>query len=120
MRLPLWWLPDHDASSITFYAAVPGAFVDLAADLTHSLGLAANAVTLDGLAPDVLAVALSSGFTGLAGFTAVNRAIGMLMAAGFDIADARAELAARAARTGLALVEVAERQVAAWPHRPTP
>jgi hypothetical protein len=42
------------------------------------------------------------------------------MAAGFDIADARAELAARAARTGLTVVEVAERQLAAWPHRSTP
>jgi hypothetical protein len=56
----------------------------------------------------------------LAGFAAVNRAIGMLMAAGFDLADARAELAARAARAGVTLVEVAERQVAAWPHRPIP
>jgi hypothetical protein len=121
MRLPLWWLStEQDASSITFYAAAPGAFVDLAADLTHSLGLEANAVVLDGLTPEVLAVALSSGLTGLAGFTAVNRAIGMLMAAGFDIDDARAELAARAARTGVTLVEVAERQVAAWPHRAAP
>jgi hypothetical protein len=121
MRLPLWWLSmDQDASSITFYAAVPGAFVDLAADLTHTLGLDANAVTLDGLGPEILALGLSSGLTGLAGFTAVNRAIGMLMAGGFDIDDARAELAARAARTGLTLVEVAERQVAAWPHRAMP
>ena len=121
MRLPLWWLStEQDASSITFYAAVRGAFVDLAADLTHSLGLDANAVILDGLAPEVMAVTLSSGLTGLAGFTAVNRAIGMLMAGGFDIDDARAELAARAARTGLTLVEVAERQVAAWPHRAVP
>jgi hypothetical protein len=121
MSLPLWWLStDQDASSITFYAAVPGAFVDLAADLTHSLGLDANAVILDGLAPEALAATLSSGLTGLAGFTAVNRAIGMLMAAGFDVADARAELAARAARAGLTLVEVAQRQVSAWPHRPAP
>lgn len=121
LRLPLWWLStDQDASSITFFAAAPGAFVDLAADLTHTLGLDANAVTLDGLAPEVLAMTLSSGLTGLAGFTAVNRAIGMLMAAGFDIADARAELAARAVRTGVTLVEVAVRQVAAWPHRPMP
>jgi hypothetical protein len=121
MRLPLWWLAtDQESSSITFYATTPGAFVDLAADLTHSLGLDQDAVVLDGLGPEALAEPLQSGLTGLAGFTAVNRAIGMLMAAGFDTADARAELEARAAKTGLSLVEIAERQVAAWPKRPAP
>jgi hypothetical protein len=100
LRVPLGLLgPEYDhGSRVILYAGTPGAFVDLAADLGYVLkapvathqadGGSAGSKTappleliLDGdLSPNVEA----SGLTGLSEFSAVNRAIGILIDQGHN------------------------------------
>jgi hypothetical protein len=65
LRLSLAWIPSLGADNrITFYAATPGTFVDLAADLTF-----ARDIRLDEDIPPVLA----SDLTGVGRLSAINR-----------------------------------------------
>lgn len=74
---------------MVLYAATPGAFVDLAADLAWVLRLEPTALALD----QHLVVPVSSdGLVGLAEHATINRAIGVLIARGHTPASARGEL----------------------------
>ena len=97
-------------SQLVFYAATPGAFVDLAVDLGHALGLAyVTAVTdgVDGHPPQIAVDAdlpprsLTSGVTGSTEASAVNRAIGVLIEQGHPPGQAQALLHADAEAAGL-------------------
>jgi hypothetical protein len=76
------------AGTLTLYASTPGAFVDLAADLTYALDVDHSAVILDqDLTPSASADARS-----LDGHTTVNRAIGALIERGHTPESANLEL----------------------------
>jgi len=126
LRLPLVLLgPDHDGGSrVTFYASIPGAFVDLAADLGYALETSVTTVPdgqdhagsdLDGqtaahpedqlgllLDGDLLQNAEVSGLTGLAELSAVSRALGILIDRGHDPGGAYDSLLRAAAAGGVA------------------
>ena len=90
MRVPLDVLGDADPGSVlVLYAAKPGAFVDLAADLSFALGLSPGIVILD---DDLTPTNVSPGLIGLAELAQVNQAIGILIKRGHLPDDARAEL----------------------------
>jgi hypothetical protein len=77
------------ASTLVLYAATPGAFVDLAADLSYALGIEPTALTRDGhldLATD------TAGLTGLDEHFAINQAIGVLIDRGHTPESALEEL----------------------------
>jgi hypothetical protein len=121
LRLPLGLVSQVDGESrVVFFASAPGAFTDLAADLSHALGgipveqssPAADGVDLGGTHMDghrkaiVLDVDLPplsrvSGLNGIGELTVVNRAIGMLMAPGHDIEQAHQVLRREAAAAGV-------------------
>jgi len=95
-------------SQIVLYAANPGAFVDLAADIDylHRQGHPGDgygsrpAVALD---IDLPPITLVSGFLGLTEYETVNRAIGMLIQRGQEPVEARATLHRDARASGLAV-----------------
>ena len=89
LRLPLNWATMETGSMIIFYAGVPGAFVDLAADLNYSLRLSPGTIVLD---EDTAAPLSGSGLTGAAESTTVNQAIGVLIDRGYTPATAGAHL----------------------------
>ena len=89
------WATSKTGSTIIFYAGVPGAFVDLAADLSYSLGLPPGTVVLD---EDTAAPLSESGLTGAAESSTVNQAIGVLIDRGYTPATAGAHLRTRRAR----------------------
>jgi hypothetical protein len=124
LRLPLALVSpavDH-GSRVVFFAVTPGAFIDLAADLSYVLGgtpvsQASPAADgddhrdhgeagLDGhrrvieLDVDLPLLSRVSGLTGLAELTVLNRAIGMLVAQGRDIEQAHQLLRRDAAAAG--------------------
>jgi hypothetical protein len=79
----------ESGSSLVLYATVPGAFVDLAADLGWVLEIKPMALLLD----QHLAVpAPSDGVTGLREHATINRAIGALIERGHTPESARNEL----------------------------
>ena len=126
LRLPLGLLgPDHDGGSqVIFYAGIPGAFVDLAADLGYALEASVTMVSdgqghagsdLDGQAvanahdplgllldADLLPNVKVAGVTGLAELSAVSRALGILIDRGHDPGDAYVSLRRAAAAAGVA------------------
>lgn len=69
-------------SALILYAAVPGAFVDLGADLSFDLGEPLAAFVLDAHLTEHLHRSSTPEFTGLSDFSHVNRAIGILLACG--------------------------------------
>ena len=98
LRLPLRLVSmlQSGGSWIVFYAARPGALVDLAADLSHALGVplgttsapgrgteatdgGAPSVRLDG---DLPPVSMTSGIAGLEELSTINRAVGVLIGDG--------------------------------------
>jgi hypothetical protein len=100
LRLPLVLVsPAVDPESrVVFFAGTPGAFTDLAADLSYALGgipVEHGRTGVDGqpnvivLDSDLPLVSPVSGLTGLAELSALNRAIGMLVDHGRDIEQAR-------------------------------
>jgi hypothetical protein len=95
-------------SQIVLYASQAGAFIDLAADIEY-LHRRSHSVDGDGaraaaaLDLDLPPITLVSGFIGLAEYTTINRAIGMLIQRGHDPADAHATLHRDASSSGLAL-----------------
>ena len=122
LRLPLGLVSAtvDGESRIVFYAGIPGAFIDLAADLSHALGgipFDGRSSTanhdghrrrhLDGhrrvieLDVDLSPVSRRSGLTGLAELTVLNRAIGILVDQGNDIEQAHHVLRRDAAAAGV-------------------
>jgi hypothetical protein len=117
LRLPLGLVSSVDGESrVVFFASTPGAFTDLAADLSHALGgipVEQASPATDGMDPggthmdghrkaivldvDLPPLSRVSGLNGMAELTVLNRAIGMLMAQGHDIEQARQVLRREAA-----------------------
>jgi len=125
LRLPLALVSpavDH-GSRVVFFAVTPGAFIDLAADLSYVLGGIPvsqasppadgddhrdhGGAGLDGhrraieLDLDLPLLSRVSGLTGFAELTVLNRAIGMLVAQGNDIEQAHQLLRRDAAAAGV-------------------
>jgi hypothetical protein len=122
LRLPLVLVsPAADPESrLVFFAGTPGAFTDLAADLSYALGgipVGQASPAVDGvdqrethvenrrgaieLDVDLPPLSRVSGLTGLAELTFLNRAIGMLVAQGRDIEQAHQLLRRDAAAAGV-------------------
>jgi hypothetical protein len=122
LRLPLALVsPVVDpASRVIFFAVIPGAFTDLAADLSYALGgipVEQASPAVDGvdqrgmrgddqrraieLDADLPPLSLVSELTGLAELTVLNRAIGMLVDQGHDIEQAHQLLHRDAAAVGV-------------------
>jgi hypothetical protein len=123
LRLPLALVSEavDPESHVVFFAGTPGAFTDLAADLSYALGgipveqqssAASSAdgasTRLDGprraieLDNDLPLFAPVSGLTGLADLTVLNRAIGMLVDRGHDLVQAHQVLRRDAAAARVA------------------
>lgn len=111
LRLPLVVLgaASHRESRVIFYAATPGAFVDLAADLGHALQTPVTthdpggrdghgSILLDG---DLPPRSLASGLTGLDEASSINRAIGILIDQGHPPEEAEGVLRRHAAAAGV-------------------
>lgn len=81
--------PGEAASTLLLYAATPGAFVDLSADLGYALGIDPAGLVLDAHLP---APEGSSGMTGLGAHLAIEQAIGVLIGRGYPPEAARDEL----------------------------
>jgi hypothetical protein len=124
LRLPLGLVSRRvdGESRVVFFAGTPGAFTDLAADLSHALGgisvngrssTAKNAddhgIRVDGhrkvieldIDIDLLPASRTSGLTGLAELTVLNRALGMLIQQGHDLEQAHQVLRREAAAAGV-------------------
>jgi hypothetical protein len=133
LRVPLIAMDSyHDPDSqIIFYAGKPGALVDMAADLAY--GLTTSVVTesdefvSDGddqaqpghlqagrvlvIDADVPAARPASGLFGLSEFSAVNRALGMMIAQGHDPDHAYERLRREATAAGVELHVFATRML---------
>lgn len=94
--------------TVVFYAANPGAFVDLGADSRRIFSLDGQ-VVIDGHLTSDLG---SPGLRGLSEATAVNRAIGILIEQGRSSLDARDQLHRLAATAGHSIQEAAEQLLA--------
>ena len=90
-------LPVH-SGRITIYAHQPGAFVDLAADLTYALGLDHRMIVVDDDPDDVES---ASGIDGLGEISIINRALGVMIARGSSPDEALATLQREAERHGV-------------------
>ena len=122
LRLPLGLVSTtvDGESRVVFYAGIPGAFTDLAADLSHALGgvpVDGQSYTADNADPrgprvdrhrkvieldtDLPPISRVSGLTGLAELTVLNRAMGMLIQQGHDIEEAHLVLRREAAAAGV-------------------
>jgi hypothetical protein len=101
---PLTGLPDR--SHMVFYAANPGAFIDLAADTRAAYGLDGD-VVLDGHLPPPDITGLS-GADELAERSDINQAIGVLIEDGHPPTLARRELDTRAAAAGVTVHRIAK------------
>ncbi len=96
LLIPLSALSSAGAgSSLVLYATTPGAFVDLAADLSYALDLDAASLILDEhrTMPEDSA---GAGMLGLRAHTAINQAIGVLIERGHTPESAYQELRRRA------------------------
>lgn len=94
LKIPLSALTAaQDGSSLVIYAATPGAFVDLAADLSFVLGVDLADLVLDERAPHRFrATHDRPGMHGLDEYSRINQAIGILIARGNTPETARREL----------------------------
>jgi hypothetical protein len=102
LRLSLAWVPSLSADSrITFYASVPGTFVDLAADLAFALD---SDIRLDEDIPSVLV----SDLTGVSRLSAVNKALGVLVGHGHTPDSAQRKLRRVADATPCSIQRAAE------------
>ena len=109
------------SSSITLYAATPGAFVDLEADLSFVLEpvddpagrderptTAAALISVDDLRRPTT---LHPGLTGATDLSTVNRAVGMLIGDGHHPDEAHGQLELRAAAAGMTVLAIATQLV---------
>ena len=104
LAVPLWWPGEPLGGSIIFYASVPGALVDLAADLEWLFG-ATESLSLDGDLPPPRS---DLGVAGLRELSVIGQACGVLITRGRSPEDARAELEHAARTSGSKVEEVAE------------
>lgn len=95
-------------TTLVLFAATPGAFVDLAADLAVVPGVGSSALVLDGHLSRLAGPADSVGMDGLPAYVTINRAIGVLVDRGHTPDAARRELHRRAESDGNRLPVVAE------------
>jgi hypothetical protein len=103
LSLSLAWVPLLGPDSqITFYASVPGTFVDLAADLAHALG--SISLRLDGDIPS----ALVSDLTGVRRLSTINEAVGVLIGHGHTTDGAQRELRHMADTVRISIHQAAE------------
>ena len=116
LRIPLELGPNADRGGyLVLYAATPGAFVDLAADLAYAQTLGAETLTLDG---HLSAIDHHGGIIGLAEYSSINQAIGVLIDRGHTPDSAREELDRLAAVGNHAVPVAAEQLLASLPRRP--
>jgi len=121
LGLPLELVSRVDGDSrVVFFAGTPGAFTDLAADLSFALGgvpvgqaspavdgVDQRGMRVDGqrrvieLDADLPPLSRVSGLSGLAELTVLNRAVGVLLAHGHDIEQAHQVLRRDAAAVGV-------------------
>ena len=98
-------------SAVTFYAATPGAFVDLAADLSYlharqhpappGSEAVASGIRLD---QDLRPTTLTSGLAGVAEVSTLNQAIGVLIEQGYEPDHAHHEITRRATVAGVTVL----------------
>jgi hypothetical protein len=81
--------PPTGNSTLTLYALTPGAFIDLAADLSFALGIELTAISVD---TDLRIPSGTAGLTGASAHRAINQAIGILIDRGHTAETARHEL----------------------------
>lgn len=86
---------------VTFYAARPGAFVDLAADLAHVQGAPLDRLELGERRP----ASTTAGIRGLERVSVIHRAVGVLIAHGVPPDAAQDQLAGAAAAAAVPLVD---------------
>jgi hypothetical protein len=87
-------------TTLILYAGTAGAFIDLAADLSWTFGVPPSSFALDEqLSPRLATDGDESVISGLAGFSLINQAIGVLIADGYPREDAHSELRRRAAQS---------------------
>jgi len=94
-------------STVTFYAARPGAFVDLAADIRYAYGLNGQ-IVIDGHLDNHVPSVGTPGVTGLAELLLINRAIGVLIGQGHQD-NPRSVLQWRADQAGTTLLDAAQK-----------
>ena len=106
LHLPLNEVGAADpGSTVTFYAAQPGAFVDLAADIRHAYHLNGQVVLDEHLHEAI--PGRHCKITGLTEFSLINQAIGVLIAQGHHPGTARTVLHHRADQAGTTLAAAA-------------
>lgn len=106
LRLPLAAIsPAQPGSNLVLYARTPGAFVDLAADLSYALALGPATLSLDDDLSDPVS---ESGIAGLDGQATINQALGVLIERGHTPESAREELSRLADLDGGHLHRAAE------------
>ncbi len=94
----------EEGSSLVFFAANAGAFVDLAADLAFTLGLAPQLLQLD---QHLTLGEPTEGMSGLAEMAQIEQAVGILIDQGHTISGARSELHRRAVQAETSVRAVA-------------
>lgn len=104
LQIPLGALSAHLDGQVVFYAATPGALVDLAADLRHALHLSDTQVHLD----EHLGLTGVSEVTGARELSTINRAIGFLMDRGHTPETAQQHVTHQAATTNSTLHQAAQ------------
>jgi hypothetical protein len=102
LRMALPPTPTPDAAdpatmTLVLYAATPGAFVDLAADLRWLTGAGPDSFVLDA---DLNLSDPRATAVGVAELSAINQAVGMLLGSGHSIEQAHGELDRLAAEAG--------------------
>jgi hypothetical protein len=105
LAVPIVLTAANDSSSeLVLYASNPGAFVDMAADLSYALAPASGKIRLDEhLHPDVT----ESGLAGVEELAMVNRAQGVLIGRGLTPEGAQDHLDRKARQSGLQVFQVA-------------
>lgn len=117
MLLPL--TSGAQTGHVVVYAQNRGAFIDLAADAQFALGPGSGGVVVDGHLPPPTASATQRGLDGLADRSTINQAVGFLIGKGYPPDQVHAELARRAAATGVTVASIAG-QILQTDHRPDP
>jgi hypothetical protein len=88
---------DGSTMSLILYAGIPGAFVDLAADLSWLTGTSSDAFVLD---QDLTLPTDTIGAYGLTTRSIINQAVGVLLGSGYDIEQAHQHIDRLAADAG--------------------